>query len=378
MGDFPNLTENRALRQLIQARAEQEGGITFRDFMEMALYHPQHGYYCVPQEKLGREGDYLTSPHLSPLFGVMVARQLREMWQRLSQPPIFQVMEMGPGAGRLARDVLAWAEDNAPGFFAALRYSLIEISAELRDQQRRLLATAGFADKATRHAELRAGGIIGCIISNELLDAFPVHRVRVENGQLMEVYVCNQGQGFREELREPSTKDIPLYFQRLGLLPGEGCYAEVNLQALDWAVQTAAVLRRGYVLTFDYGYAATDLYAPWRGEGTLLCFYRQASSKDPYRRIGRQDMTSHVDFTSVAEAGGNAGLQLLGITSQAEFLSRLGIQEALQTEQDNITLEEHFARRRAVLDLTDSAGLGRIRVMAQAKGIESPQLTGLG
>jgi SAM-dependent MidA family methyltransferase len=376
VSDFPQLTEDAELRRLIRQRMESEGGVTFRDFMAMCLYEPGHGYYVSAREKLGRDGDYLTSPTVSPLFGAMVGRQLREMWQLLGQPARFDILEAGAGTGVLARDLLSWSRSAAPQLFAAIDYSIVEVSEPLRAEQQRLLAAAGLAGKMRWHEEMPPESIEGCILSNELLDSFPVHRVKLKEGRLREVYVCPDGEGFREELRDPSTPTLAAYFERLGLQPGESCDAEVNLQALDWLRETASALRRGVLLTFDYGYEAADLYAPWRSEGTLLCFYRHAVSGDPYQRIGRQDMTSHVDFTSLRAAGEAAGLQTLGLVSQVQLLSRLGIEEALQ-QREGAALEEHFARRRAVLDLTDEAGLGRIRVLAQARGIGSPRLTGL-
>jgi len=377
VSDFPNLTEDQALRRLIRRRIASEGGITFRDFMAMCLYEPGHGYYASAREKLGREGDYLTSPTVSPLFAAMLGRQLREMWLLLDEPAHFAVVETGAGTGVLACDLLTWLRSAAPQLFAAIDYRIAEVSEPLRGEQQRLLNATGLVEKVRWQDSFSTDSIEGCILSNELLDSFPVQRVKLQDGALREVYVCLDGDAFREELREPSTPELAAYFERLGLLPGEGCYAEVNLQALDWLREAAAGLRRGFLLTFDYGYEAADLYAPWRREGTLLCFYRHGTSTDPYQRIGRQDMTSHVDFSSLRAAGEAAGLQTLGLVSQAQFLSRLGIEEALR-QPEGAGLEEHFARRRAVLDLTDEAGLGRIRVLAQARGVESPRLTGIG
>jgi SAM-dependent MidA family methyltransferase len=167
----------------------------------------------------------------------------------------------------------------------------------------------------------------------------------------------------------PALED---YFRRLGLLPGEDCQAEVNLDALDWMKAAARALGRGFVMTFDYGYPADQLYAPWRRQGTFLCFYRHNASVDPYVRVGRQDMTSHVDFTSLIQAGEEAGLQTVGLTSQARFLDALGIGGALSgAAQAELSLEEYYARRRALTELLDPAGLGRIRCSSRARAWES-------
>ena len=372
--EFEPVTENSALKAAIASAVDDAGGaLPFRDFMELALYHPTLGYYTSPREVIGRTADYVTSPELSPLFGAMLGRQLHEMWQRLDRPDRFDTVEAGPGTGILARDVLAWAARTAPDFAAVLRFTLVETSPALAERQQATLAAAGF------EAQSRDGlpsGVTGCIFSNELLDAMPVHRVAVEDGALREVYVTRDGDGFAEELRDPHP-GVAAYFEALDLSPGEGCRAEVNLEAPRWMADAAGALERGYVLTFDYGYAADDLYAGWRSDGTLLCFYRHNPSADPYARIGRQDITSHVDFTTIRRSGEDAGLQTLGLTTQAEFLTSLGIGEALQPPAgDRPDMEEYFARRRAVTDLIDPGGLGRVKVLVQAKAASGP-LTGL-
>jgi SAM-dependent MidA family methyltransferase len=377
--EFESTTENALLVAEIRDRLEREGRITFRDFMEMALYHPQHGYYRSPREKVGRAGDYLTSPEVHPLFGHMVGRQLAEMWEAMGSPARFDVLEMGAGNGLLARDILRWAQRLNPPFIDALTYRIAETSPALVERQRYTLETTGPSHGRTTWEQCPSPGrISGCVLSNELVDSFPVHRVAVEGGELREVYVVRREAGFKEELGPPSTPELAAYFQRLGFLPGEGCRAEVNLAALDWMRQVATALERGFVLTFDYGHEAAELYAPWRREGTLLCFYRHNPSSDPYARIGRQDMTAHVDFTSLVAEGKRHGLEPLGLTTQTRFLAALGIGDALaRTPGAELPLEEYYSRRRAVTELLDSAGLGRIRVLVQAKGVSGCRLRGL-
>jgi SAM-dependent MidA family methyltransferase len=336
---------------------------------------------------MGHSGDYLTSPEVHPLFGHMVGRQLAEMWEAMGSPTRhggqarFDVLEMGAGNGLLARDVLLWARRVQPAFFEALAYRIAETSAALVERQRHTLEAL---DLPVGKVSCEPGGapaarsVTGCVLSNELADSFPVHRVAVEGGALREMYVVRQEDGFAEELGPPSTPELAAYFDRLGLLPGEGCRAEVNLAALDWMRQVAAALAHGFVLTFDYGHEAAELYAPWRRDGTLLCFYRHNPSSDPYARIGKQDMTAHVDFTSLVEEGRRHGLEPLGITSQASFLAALGIGDALaRLPGAELSLEEYYSRRRAITELLDSAGLGRIRVLVQAKGVEWCALRGL-
>ncbi|HXG36940.1 MAG TPA: SAM-dependent methyltransferase, partial [Dehalococcoidia bacterium] len=376
--EFPSGTENRALKAAIISRIESENGISFRDFMEMALYHPQHGYYSSAREKMGRRGDYLTSPEVSPLFAVAVGRQLEEIWQIMGRPRCFEVVEFGAGSGALCRDVLEWAYAASPELAEALTYTIIEVSPALEQRQRWIMESSGWSEKARWLKGLEQASVEGCILSNEFLDSLPVHRVFCHGGELQEVYVGWDGSRFVEQLRKPSTPELQRYFQRLGLLPGNGCYTEVNLEAIAWMKQAASALRRGFVLTFDYGYEAPEMYAPWRKDGTLLCFYRHSAEANPYVRLGRQDITSHVDFTSLAEAGRESGLELLGIVTQADFLSRLGLWQAIErTEGQGLSMEEYFNRRRALLDLSDPQGLGRIRLMAQAKGVGRPGIAAL-
>ena len=371
--EFESSTENTALKNVIIAEIQERGAIPFRDFMDMALYHPIHGYYTSEREKMGRDGDYLTSPEVSPLFGAMIGRQVREMWQSMDSTDEFTIVECGAGNGTLARDILAWAKRAAPDLYSAASYQIVEISEPLRRRQRARLEADGFDGKAAWSDGL-PGNVTGCILSNELLDAMPVHRVTMEAGRLREVFVGWDGTGFTEHLHDPSPS-IAEYFGRLNLQPGEGCFAEVNLAAVEWAQAAGQALGRGFVLTFDYGYGAQDLYASWRKDGTLLGFYRQNPTTDPYARIGHQDLTSHVDFTSIKRAGETAGLTTAGLVTQSEFLGNLGIHEALQNPTD-AGLEEHFARRRAITELMDPADLGRIKVLLQSKGVNGDALSG--
>ena len=336
--DFPSTTENEALKDIIRQRIAEAGAITFREFMALALYHPHHGYYCSSRQKMGRQGDYLTSPEVHPIFGWLVGRQLAQMWDVIGRPQAFTIVEMGAGSGALARDILDWAHRHAPEFFAALEYRLVEVSDELAARQRRIVQEADERlEKASWLPSLEAipeASVVGCFLSNELADAFPVHRVTVRGGQLEEVYVDWRDRRFEESLGPPSAPALAEYFQRLGLLPGEDCQAEVNLDALEWMKAVGRALGRGFVMTFDYGYPADQLYAPWRRHGTFLCFYRHNPSTDPYARIGRQDMTSHVDFTSLIQAGQEAGLETLGLTTQAQFLDNLGIGGAWRAQPE--------------------------------------------
>ncbi len=371
-----SITESAPLVAELRTRIDREGAITFHEFMRAALYHSRYGYYSTQAAAMTRGGDYVTSPEVHPVFGTLVAEQLREMWEAMSRPARFDVVEMGAGRGLLARDIVRAAARDA-AFGAALRYGIVDVSAAMVREQRRVLDEAGLAERVAWLDEL-PGGVAGCVLSNELVDAFPVHRVVRRGEQFEEVFVAWRDGRFVDELRPLSDERLRRYFDDVGVLPGDGAYAEVNLDAIDWMHRVAAAVERVYVLTFDYGYEAAQLYAPWRRDGTLQCFYRQSASSDPYQRIGRQDMTSSVDFTTLRRAGEAGGLMTLGMTDQAAFLVNLGIGEgvaAVARERPG-ELEEYFARRRVVMDLIDPARLGRIKVLLQGKGVPAAALRG--
>jgi SAM-dependent MidA family methyltransferase len=368
---FEPITECRPLVEELRRRIDRDGPMTFRDFMDAALYHPRYGYYCTHATATSGGGDFVTSPELHPVFGALVARQLVEMWRALGCPARFDVVEPGAGRGTLARDVMAYVERHEPAFATALDYCIVEPRAALREEQVRMLA----GTRVRWETELPREAT-GCVLSNELIDAFPVHRVRLDGGELREIYVGLDGGAFVDVPGPLSDEALALYFDELDILPGEGCMAEVNLEAPRWIAGVAAALGRGYVLTFDYGYEAADLYAPWRRDGTLVCAYRQSAGSDPYRRIGMQDMTASVDFTTLRRAGVDAGLRTLGFTDQASFLARLGIGEALGAGTATASFEEYFARRNVVLNLVDPAKLGRIRVLLQGKDVPDQALRG--
>jgi SAM-dependent MidA family methyltransferase len=349
--------------------------MTFAAFMEAALYGPG-GYYAERPALGGPGGDYVTSPEIHPAFGALVGRQVAEVWEALGQPDRFELVEQGPGTGALCRDLLTWAKHEAPSFAPTIRYVLVEPSAPLRAAQRATLAEADLLDARLSWDERSAlefdGSISGCILANELVDAFPVHLVVVRDGHLRERYVALKGDGsaltFQED--EPSTPALGSYFDELGLLPGEGCLAEVNLLAPTWAERAGAALARGALLTIDYGYPASRLYAPDRKYGTLLCYRGHQLGSDPLVHVGEQDITSHVDFTTLARAGERVGLETAGLIDQAGFLTNLGLRHYLrQLERGAVRATEYDANRRALLELVAPEGLGAMLVLMQTRGI---------
>ncbi|AFZ31318.1 protein of unknown function DUF185 [Gloeocapsa sp. PCC 7428] len=380
----PTLCEAIALR--IAESPQQR--ITFAEYMDLVLYHPQHGYYTTHATKLGKQGDFFTSPHLGADFGELLAEQFLQIWEILEKPIPFTLLEMGAGQGILALDILNYLERQYPDFLAALNYVIIERSPTLIQEQQQRLHKYHSRLQWLALAEIPENSIVGCCFSNELVDAFPVHQITIENGQLREIYVTTQKTAdpqatFAEVVGEVSTARIFDYFDLIKIaLPSpaypEGYRSEVNLAALDWLKTVAAKLQRGYVLTIDYGYSASRYYNPFR-QGTLQCYYRHHRHNNPYIYVGKQDMTAHVDFTALQVWGELCGLTTVGLTQQGLFLMALGLGNriaALATSSPP-SVQKLLQRRDSLHQLIDPVGLGGFNVLVQGKAIAQTLLKGL-
>jgi SAM-dependent MidA family methyltransferase len=344
---------------------------TFAEYMELVLYSPDLGYYDRSPERIGSRGDFFTSPHLGSDFGEMLAIQLAEIWQRLGQPRPFTVVEMGAGQGLIAQDILGYWQRYYPELVAD--YVIIETAAAMRRCQQLLLSD--WPVRWVTWADLPPESITGCFFSNELIDAFPVHQVIVQDGQLQEVYVKINGERqITEEQGDLSTPKLLEYFE-LAQIPilsyTSGYRTEVNLAAFDWLTTVAAKLQRGYVLSIDYGYPTARYYNPQRSQGTLQCYYQHRYHNNPYVNLGQQDLTAHVDFGSLMRWGNALGLQELGFTKQGMFLMVLGL-------GDRLVQPETLARRQVLHQLIDPMGLGGFGVLLQGKGVSTQGLQGFG
>lgn len=368
--------ERPELVQELTRRIEVEGGIPFAEFMGQALYHPKHGYYTAPRTRIGKQGDFFTSSSVHSCFGRLVARQLRQMWHLLGEST-FVIAEQGAGEGHLCLDILDAIAEDFPDFYEALTYRIVEISNDNRQRQ---------AEKLVLHVEkgrvewcdlADLKGMEGCFLSNELVDAFPVHLVEKRGGALKEVYVVNNGSGFSDDLRDLSTEEIKDYFTLAGIEPIEGNRCEVNLEAGRWMSRVAEVIRRGFVITIDYGYTATDLYAPSRHAGTFLCYHKHQTNEEPYERVGCQDMTAHVDFTRLQDVGRKRSLSTLYFGQQYQFLMALGFLELLiemTTRETDPQKAQALRMTLKTLILPDS-GMGEsFKVLVQGKNVGSPKL----
>ncbi len=407
--------ENQELRSLIASKiaATPQQRITFAEYMDLVLYHPEQGYYATGAVNIGAAGDFFTSPHLGNDFGELLAEQFAQMWDILGRPKPFTLIEMGAGQGLLAVDVLGYLYRQHPQCFDVLEYIIVEKAAGLIAQQQQLIQKLRLPTKDSSESlpvrwssleEIPENSITGCCFSNELVDALPVHQFVLEEGQLREIYVTTGNAAgdritldtitssefnFVEVTDTPSTPRLTEYFDLVGidLMSGnypDGYRSEVNLAALDWLNSVAKKLQRGFLLTIDYGYPAQRYYQPARHQGTLQCYYRHRHHDDPYLYVGHQDITAHVDFTALERQGELCGLRKVGFTQQGLLLMALGLGdriaalsspgdargEAIAGAQDVMTI----MRRREVLhQLMNPMGLGGFGVLVQSKGLTAEE-----
>jgi len=361
-----------ALRELITA----QGGISFADYMGQCLYHPDYGYYTSARTRIGKEGDFFTSSSVHSLFGRLIARQLEQMWRLLGSGE-FTIAEQGAREGHLCGDILDAAFEEFPDFYANLRYRIVEISPDHQQRQ------AGNLEPHLQTGRVEwcelddLRRMEGCFLTNELVDAFPVHLVEKREGKLQEVFVVNGDQGFAEELRPLSSEKIADYHRLVAMQPAEGNRTEVNLAALDWMAEVAGILGRGFVMTIDYGYPAEELMAAYRKTGTLLCYHRHQSNENPYQQAGCQDITAHIDFTALQRIGEQNGLQSLYFGEQYRFLMGLGFFETVVEMQMRETDEQKAQALRMTLKnlIMPEGGMGEsFKILVQGKGIDTPEL----
>ena len=364
------------LKNLIIEEVNKKGKITFAEFMQMALYHPKYGYYNSDKERVGRFGDYYTSPTVHRIFGELIAKQLEEMWRIMGNGP-FTVVEMGAGRGWLCSDIIRCVMNEYPELYANFHYMIVESNPYARGKQRLLLESVDITDeKVSWHTYSEDGfsfdRIQGCFLSNEFVDALPVHRLKVKNKVLKEIYVSYNNSGFFEIDDEVSPDVSKRYIETFQIHLSEGWECEVNLVAAEWLRHVSEKLRKGFVLTIDYGNTIDGLYRENGSDGTLRCYYKHTVNRNYYERPGEQDITAHVDFTNLMNAGRSAGLEVTGFTKQSHYLIALGILERLNNTNKEI---ETILK---VKNLFHPEGMGDVfKVLIQHKNIEHPNLTSL-
>jgi SAM-dependent MidA family methyltransferase len=365
------------LARALASRIVAAGPLTFSEYMRECLYHPQFGYYSRPEAR--RFPDFYTSVDVHPIFGCLLARQLAEMWDALGKPSEFIAVEAGAGLGRLAAQILEFAAQKLPEFYAALRYVTVEQSAARRERHRETLRAHLENGTAESRAEFPPEIPAGCIFSNELLDAFPAHRVLFDRGALREMYVGLTGENLTEQVGPLSSAELEGYFQEQQITLREGQQAEVNLDACRWIMDVGRRLGRGFVLTVDYGHEARELYNERNMRGTLLAYSGHRATEDFFASPGEQDLTAHVNFTALDLWGRRAGLERTGCVSQMAFLVALGRGNEFADLYDEGASEVQRVRARLLLKtLINPEGMGEtFQVFIQHKGIAQPRLTGL-
>ncbi len=359
------------LQHLIIERIQREGPLSFADYMRMALYEPGYGYYVAGPAKMGWEGDYYTSSDVSSLFAHCMGRQLVQMWELLEQPHPFVVLEQGSGRGNLAQQITTWAKQEHPAMYAALDYQADDIRVG--------------SDAIQVSHEKR----VSVLLSNELVDAFPVHVVEKRDGQLYEVFVDMHHGRMHEVLDEPSSEEVANYLDTYKIPWSnydDGWRAEINLDALRWMQRSAQVLnsistsrkQRGFLLTIDYGDKARALYTRERQRGTLACYFQHQLTERPLVRPGEQDITAHVNFSALIDEGRRQGLRLHTFTTQKAWLEAMGLDSeaeqlrktnfaAMDTERASdkgqVALLQWYTLRQRIAALTDLTGMGNFKIL---------------
>jgi SAM-dependent MidA family methyltransferase len=377
--DLDSVKSDPRLVGLIRGEIERDGPMTFARFMELALYDPESGYYRAGSARPGRGGDFLTAPEAHPIFGRAIARHVDDVWRALGQPDDFTIRELGAGSGALAEGILMGLAVDGSDLAASVRYRPVEVEPRRLDELRDRLSTANLADRL----EADDGApIVGIVLANEVLDALPTHRVIGRSGGLRESFVGWRDGDFTDVEDDASTPALADRLAAEGIELADGQRAELCLAVDDWFAAAAAGLERGQLLLVDYGHPAEELYdAVRRPAGTLMAYHAQQVHDDPYRAIGRQDLTAHVDVTAVERAADNAGLVHLGTTSQGRFLAALGAGELLVELQSgpNASLQAYLEARSALVRMIDPAAMGGFRVMAFGRDLpHGATLRGLG
>jgi len=366
------------LRRALREAAGERGWIGFDTFMDLALFHPEAGYYAR-LETVGAKGDFATSPSLTPSFGKLFARQIVQIWQALDRPSRFDVIELGPGAGQFAESILHEAERH-PRFFKALRYTLMERSASLRETQAaRLARWASRIGWAEEIAAIAPDSVDGVIISNEFFDALPCHRLEQKPDGLRELALRVTGEAFEEIRVPPSDPRLAEEIAADGIVLRDGQRIEVSLAGVEAMEAIASRLRRGVVISIDYGDVAREVYSPRRPHGTVRGYFRHMRVDDPYARPGEQDLTYDVNFTALARAGERGGLATLGLAPQGDVLRHLGLeQEIRELRKGKPRLEADLASA-PLSKVADPRSMGEgFKVLFQAKGISREAIAGLG
>lgn len=360
------LEHSEQLINLIRSEITAQGGaIPFYQFMELALYAPGLGYYSAGCNKLGPEGDFITAPEIAPLFSRCLANAIQPV---LATLPIRQILEAGAGSGVMAADLLAELAVIDP---SPVQYSILERSADLQARQKETVWNRiPLLSSQLEWLTTLPDKMTGIILANELLDAMPVHRVTWQQGQLQESYVGMTDNEFTWQIGPLSDTRLKTRFEQFtadNYLP-DGYITEINLAAEDWIRTIGDRLEQGMVVLIDYGFSQHEYYHPQRHQGTLMCHYRHRGHDNPFRFVGLQDITAHVDFTAIADAALELGMKVAGYTTQAHFLLGSGLTNL--AAQHQASTEEQLDMANQVRRLTLPQEMGEIfKVMILTKDL---------
>lgn len=358
--------EDEALVQALRDEIRRDGPITFARFMARALYEPGHGYYRRDEPGPGRAGDFLTAPEAHPIFGAAVGRLIAQAWEALGRPAPFTITEPGAGTGAMAAGLLTGLRDDASPLLDAVRYRPIEVEPARVDALRARLADEGLDTHLDAADPAPEPGETGAVVANEVLDALPVHRVVGRHDGLRELLVgLDQSGAFRYEEAPPTTPRLAERLELEGIALADGQVTEVCLALDGWLAGATAHLARGFVVLIDYAAEPADLHGPARPNGSLRAFARHAVGADPFRHVGRQDLTATVDLAAVRAAAAAAGLDPVGETTAAELLAAAANDlPGRYIARPGATLQDALTLRSALARLLDPSGLGGFRVLA--------------
>jgi SAM-dependent MidA family methyltransferase len=372
-----------SLREQIEQEIRQRGPIPFSRYMQICLYDPSHGYYSANAEQFGKAGDFYTSSDIHAVFGRLLARQFDEIWQALDRPPEIEILELGPGRGLFARDVLDWSAKKFSDFFAALTYTLQESSPALHAKLQTTLANHLARGKAAISAESAAEDIRRSlpseapliVFANEFFDALPVEilgthgklHIALENNRLCETWLPPLG----EELE---------FLDRYGVHPEGGERIEVPILAQNWMRQIASSVARGQLLiiVIDYGYTRNEQLSG-RFRGTLMAYRHHSAGPDPYQAPGEQDLTAHVNFTALAARCEQAGMRCAELLTQSQFLMGIGEKNQFADAFEDCRVPQERAKVALQLKhLVTPEGMGEnFRVMIASRGIDLEKVAAL-
>lgn len=359
---------SKKLSAHIHENIRKTGPIPFSHYMEIALYEPGLGYYSAGLHKLGRTGDFVTSPELGSLFAACLAAQAEEIGGCMDR---YEVLEVGAGTGRLAADFLGQVNPaKAPD-----RYLILERSADLRQVQQELIArqAPAWKDRVVWLDEPPAEQWQGVLIANEVIDALPVERFRISGGAVKQVCVTGSESGF-EWAERPAAPELEVAVRHLesdtGQVFADDYCSEIQPQLPAWLRSLTENLVRGLALFIDYGYPRSEFYLPERSDGTLMCHYRHHAHDDPFFWPGLQDITAWVDFTALAEAADACGLEVEGYTNQSMFLIACGLEGILRDKAAESS-DDGMALNNEVRQLTMPGMMGeRFQVMGLGRGLD--------